>query len=103
MLKQGFDIAFKIIKVLSILIIPIAVCIGVFAILCLSWFLVFKYYFKLEFKPSGIIPVKKRPLINSCSMMSPAVIFWIYTNVNRASSIPVVFICSAVNRVQERQ
>lgn len=63
MLKQGFDIAFKIIKVLSILIIPIAVCIGVFAILCLSWFLVFKYYFKLEFKPSGIVPVKKRPLI----------------------------------------
>ena len=100
MLKQGFDIAFKIIKVLSILIIPIAVCIGVFAILCLSWFLVFKYYFKLEFKPSGIVPVKKRPLIKQ---LSPAVIFWICTNVNRASSIPVVFICSAVNRVQERQ
>lgn len=103
MFKQGFDIAFKIVKILSILVAPVAVCIGIFALLCVSWFLVFKYYFKLEFKPSGIVPVKKRPLINSCSMMSPAVIFWIYTNVNLAFSIPVVFICSAVNRVQERQ
>lgn len=103
MLKQGFDIAFKIIKVFSILIIPIAVCIGVFAILCLSWFLVFKYYFKLEFKPSGIVPVKKRPLIKQLFYDVPRRYIRICTNVNRASLIPVVFICSAVNRVQERQ
>ena len=63
MFKQGFDIAFKIVKILSILVAPVAVCIGIFALLCVSWFLVFKYYFKLEFKPSGIVPVKKRPLI----------------------------------------
>ena len=53
MFKQGFDIAFKIVKILSILVAPVAVCIGIFALLCVSWFLVFKYYFKLEFKQRG--------------------------------------------------
>ena len=38
MFKQGFDIAFKIVKILSILVAPVAVCIGIFALLCVSWF-----------------------------------------------------------------
>ncbi len=62
MLKQGFHIVWMIIKFFSAPLVLVAVVLGVFALLCLSWFLVFKYYFKLELQPSGIVPVKKRPL-----------------------------------------
>ncbi len=62
MLKEGFRIAWMIIKALSFMLIPVAVVLGVFALLCMSWFLVFKFYFKLDLQPSGIVPVKKRPL-----------------------------------------
>ena len=60
MLKQGFAVTFKIIKFLSFIFIPIAVILGIFALLCLSWFLVFRYYFKLELRPSGVVRLKKR-------------------------------------------
>ena len=60
MFRQGFFVAFKIVKFLSFLIIPVAVVAGVFALLCLSWYLVFRYYFKLELKPSGVVRLKKR-------------------------------------------
>lgn len=63
MFSKGFSVAWQIMKFFGILMVPLAVFLGVFALLCLSWFLVFKYYFKLEFHPSGIVPIKKRPLI----------------------------------------
>lgn len=62
MISQGFSIAWKIIKFFAALLVPIAVCLGVFFLLCLSWFLVFKYYFKMEYRPSGVVPVKGRPI-----------------------------------------
>lgn len=61
MISQGFSLAWKIIKAISIFLVPVAIAAAIFAILCLSWFLVFKYYFKLEYRPSGIVPVKKTP------------------------------------------
>ena len=60
MLKQGFAVTFKIIKFLSFIFIPIVVILGIFSLLCLSWYLVFRYYFKLELKPSGVVRLKKR-------------------------------------------
>ena len=61
MVSQGISLAWKLIKAFSIFLIPIVIAAAIFAILCLSWFLVFKYYFKLEYRPSGIVPVKKMP------------------------------------------
>ena len=62
MFSHGFNIAWKIIRVFSVMLVPFAIALAIFALLCLSWFLVFKFYFKMEIPPSGIVPVKKRPL-----------------------------------------
>lgn len=63
MLSQGFKIAWKIMKILGVMLVPVCVALCFFALLCVSWFLVFKFYFKMEMQPSGIVPVKGRPLI----------------------------------------
>ena len=63
MFAKGFDIAWMILKFIGALMVPFAVILGIFAILCVSWFLVFKFYFKLEYRPSGIVPIKKRGLL----------------------------------------
>lgn len=63
MLKQGLSIAWTVIKLVLAMLTPVYIFLIIFALLCLSWFLVFKYYFKLELRPSGIVPVKKRPLL----------------------------------------
>ena len=62
MFKQGFSIVFTLIKFLSFIFIPVGVLFGVFALLCLSWYLVFRFYFKLEMKPSGVVRVPQRPI-----------------------------------------
>lgn len=62
MLSSGFEIAWKIIKFFAALLVPIGAVLAVFALLCLSWFLVFKYYFKMEYRPSGVVRIKGRPL-----------------------------------------
>lgn len=62
MLKSGLLIVGAIFKFLSYLLIPVAIMVAIFALLCVSWFLVFKYYFKMDIQPSGIVRVKKRPL-----------------------------------------
>lgn len=62
MLSSGFNIAWKILKFFGALLIPIAIILGVFALLCLSWFLIFKFYFKMEYRPSGVVHVKGRSL-----------------------------------------
>lgn len=63
MFAKGFEVAWKIMKFFGVLLIPMAVILGVFALLCVSWFLVFKFYFKLEYRPSGVVPIKKRGLL----------------------------------------
>lgn len=50
-------------KALLFLSIPVAVFFGIFALLCLSWYLIFRFYFKMEFKPSGVHPPKSRGII----------------------------------------
>lgn len=62
MLKQGFSIAWMILKILGLLLSPVAIFLCIFAILCLSWFLVFKYYFKLEYVPSNTVYIPKRSI-----------------------------------------
>lgn len=63
MFIQGFRIAWKIMKILGVMLIPVCIALCFFALLCVSWFLVFKFYFKMEMQPSGIVPVKGRPLV----------------------------------------
>lgn len=59
MLKQSLGIILSIFKVLGFILVPVGVLLLIFALLCVTWFLVFKFYFKLEYQPSGIVPVKK--------------------------------------------
>lgn len=62
MLKQGLNIAWMVMKFVFAMLTPVFVLMIIFALLCLSWFLVFKYYFKLDFQPSGIVRVPKRSI-----------------------------------------
>lgn len=61
MLQKGFEILWTILRFFSVLLIPVGIMLAVFVLLCVTWFLVFKFYFKLEYRPSGIVPVKKMP------------------------------------------
>lgn len=63
MFAKGFDIAWKIMQVIFVFAVPVLVLLVIFALLCASWFLVFKYYFKLEYRPSGIVRLKKKGLL----------------------------------------
>lgn len=63
MFAKGFDIAWKIMQVIFVFAVPVLVLLVIFALLCASWFLVFKYYFKLEYRPSGVVQLKKRGLL----------------------------------------
>ena len=59
MFKQALNIILVIFKFFGFILVPVGVLALIFALLCLTWFLVFKFYFKLEYQPSGIVPVKK--------------------------------------------
>lgn len=61
MLQKGFEIVWTVLRFFSVLLIPVGIMLAVFVLLCVTWFLVFKFYFKLEYRPSGIVPVKKMP------------------------------------------
>lgn len=58
-MTQVIHIMGSIFKVLGFMCIPFAVLAAVFVLLCVSWFLVFKFYFKLEYRPSGVVRIKK--------------------------------------------
>ena len=58
-MTQVIHIIGSIFKVLCYMCIPFAVLAAVFVLLCVSWFLVFKFYFKLEYRPSGVVRIKK--------------------------------------------
>lgn len=62
MFKQGLSIAWMIMKVVLTMLTPVFILLAIFALLCLSWFLVFKYYFKLELPPSGVVALPKRSI-----------------------------------------
>ena len=62
MVQKGFNTALSILKFLWAISIPVWGLCGIFVLLCVSWFLVFKYYFKLEYRPSGVVRLKKRGL-----------------------------------------
>ena len=44
--------------ILLAMLTPVYVFLIVFALLCLSWFLIFRYYFKWDLSPSGVVAVK---------------------------------------------
>ena len=63
MLKQGFSIAWMILKFFIGLMIPVAILAGIFALLCLVWFLIFRYRYKMELPSLGQVISKKKSLI----------------------------------------
>lgn len=58
-MTQVIHIIGSIFKVLGYMCIPFVILAAVFVLLCFSWFLVFKFYFKLEYRPSGVVRIKK--------------------------------------------
>ena len=62
MLKQGFSIFWMLLKFIGVLMIPVAGAGVIFAVLCLIWFLIFKYHYKMEFKPSEVVRLDKRSI-----------------------------------------
>jgi len=62
MFDLGLSLLWLIVKCIGFVLIPIAVLIAIVALLCVTWFLVFKFYFKLEYVPSNTVSVPKRPL-----------------------------------------
>lgn len=71
MLKSGLNIAWTIMKLILAMLTPVYVFLVVFALLCLSWFLVFRYYFKWDLPPSGVVPIKKRPVLKQIFYDAP--------------------------------
>lgn len=71
MLKNGLSIFWQLFKIVLVLLSPVIAYLIVFAILCVAWFLIFKYYFDWEIKPSSIIPQKKTPLLRQLFYDAP--------------------------------
>lgn len=63
MLKKGFDILFQILKAMSFLLIPVMVALGLFALVCFVWFLIFKFKYKYPYQGSGVVRQKKPGLL----------------------------------------
>lgn len=63
MLKTGLNIIWQIMKFFGVLLIPVGVLFVIFGIICVVWFLVFRYHHKMEFVPSGQVLQKKTSLI----------------------------------------
>ncbi len=61
-----FDAAFRILKAIFQFFVPVLYLIGaalvIFSILCLFWFLIFRFYYKMKLPPSGQVRQKKRSL-----------------------------------------
>lgn len=62
MFDLGLSLLWLIVKCIGFVLIPIAVIFAIVALLCVTWFFVFKFYFKLEYVPSTTVSVPKRPL-----------------------------------------
>lgn len=62
MFDLGLSLLWLIVKCVGLLLIPVVVVLSIVALLCVTWFLVFKFYFKLEYVPSTTVSVPKRPL-----------------------------------------
>lgn len=63
MVKKGFDLLFSILRFFAPFLYLLGIAIVVFLLLCLVWFLIFKYHYKMELPPSGQIPQKKTPVL----------------------------------------
>lgn len=71
MLKQGFNIAWTFIKVVLVLLSPVIAYFFIFALLCLIWFLIYKYYHDWELPASGVRKVERRPLLKQLFYDAP--------------------------------
>ena len=71
MLKQGFNIAWTFIKVVLVLLSPVIAYFVIFALLCLVWFLIYKYYHDWELPASGVRKVERRPLLKQLFYDAP--------------------------------
>ena len=63
MIKRGFDILLAILQFLSPVFIAAGVLFVLFLIACSVWFVIFRFYYKIEFKPSNIVKIKRPSII----------------------------------------
>lgn len=71
MLKQGLSVAWTFIKIVLTIFSPVIVYMAIFVLLCVAWFLIYKYYHDWELPPSGVRPVEKRPILKQLFYDAP--------------------------------
>lgn len=71
MLKQGLSVAWTFIKIVLTIFSPVIAYMAIFALLCVAWFLIYKYYHDWELPPSGVRPVEKRPILKQLFYDAP--------------------------------
>ena len=71
MLKQGLSVAWTFIKIALTIFSPVIAYMAIFALLCVAWFLIYKYYHDWELPPSGVRPVEKRPILKQLFYDAP--------------------------------
>lgn len=63
LLKQGFDVLLTVLRWLLPVLVVGGGLIAVFLFLCSVWWCIFKWYYKMEFQPSCVVPQKRHGLI----------------------------------------
>lgn len=63
MLKQGFNLMLMIWRFLLPFVLAFLALIAVFLFLCSIWWCIFKWYYKMEFQPSCVVPQKRKGII----------------------------------------
>ena len=71
MLKQGLSVAWTFIKIVLTIFSPVIAYMAIFALLCVAWVLIYKYYHDWELPPSGVRPVEKRPILKQLFYDAP--------------------------------
>ena len=71
MLNQGLSVAWTFIKIVLTIFSPVIVYMAIFVLLCVAWFLIYKYYHDWELPPSGVRPVEKRPILKQLFYDAP--------------------------------
>ena len=102
-----FDAAFKILKAFFLFFLPVIYIAGaallVFLLLCLGWYLYFRYHEKMVVPPSGQVYVPKPDCFVSCLLTCPGGACWTDFKEKPDTFTQKESICSVVNREPEKQ
>lgn len=71
MFSGVFSVAWGILKFFLWCLVPIGILVVIFGILCLIWFLIFKYHYKMEFPSLGQVAQKKQSMLKQLFVEVP--------------------------------